>query len=357
MYITLLDITAGVGEMFEDKKFDVEHALNLYADSFSLFPAQAIYDEEALKPFRSVIERCHIYLIGTVPKVDFVGARQSNRTLFVSMEVLSKIYEISWPLPDGIELKQDDGLWYLLDEQQRRSFVAQDAMFKQLARTYDGLRFDVQYIGQAYGLDGSRNALDRLRKHETLQKIALRGVPEGYRLELILLEVVPATRVVTVFNPKAQDKTQGAQRIKAGIDKLFGTDEKERVSLFEAAFIRYFRPPFNEKFKDSFPSTNMKVLKDCYAKDFSAVVAEIGFDELPFKLSSGHVEAKDHHIASFNLSTAEERAVFFSPAGKPAVDLTKLVDEMSNLTVGESADLSKLLRERWKIRSSAESEK
>jgi hypothetical protein len=132
-------------------------------------------------------------------------------------------------------------------------------------------------------------------KHETLQKIAVQGVPEGYRLELILLEVVPATRVITMFNPKAEDRNQGGKRIKAGLDKLFGTDEKERVSLLEAAFIRYFRPPFNEKFKDSFPSTNMKVLKDCYAKNFSAVIAEIGFDELPYKLCSGQVEAKDHH--------------------------------------------------------------
>lgn len=340
--------------MLEDKKFDVEHALNLYADSFSLFPAQAIYDEEALKPFMSVIQRCHIYLIGKVPKVDFVGARQSDRTLFVSMEMLGKTYEVNWPLPDGMDLKEEDGAWHLLDEQGARIFVPEDAIFQKLASTYDCLQFDVQYIGQAYGADGSRNALDRLRKHETLQKIAVQGVPEGYRLVLILLEVVPATRVVTMFNPKAEDKTQGGERIKAGLDKLFGTDEKERVSLFEAAFIRYFKPAFNEKFKDSFPSTNMKVLKDCYDKDFSAVIAEIGFDELPYKLFSGQVEAKDHHIASFNLSTKEERAVFFSensPARKSAAHLLKLADMMSNLTVGESSDLSKLLTDKWKITS------
>lgn len=43
--------------MLEDKKFHVEHALNLYADSFSVFPALTIYDEEALKPLMPVIER------------------------------------------------------------------------------------------------------------------------------------------------------------------------------------------------------------------------------------------------------------------------------------------------------------
>jgi hypothetical protein len=340
-------------EMLGDKKFDVEHALNLYADSFSLFPARAIYDEKALKPFMSVIERCHIYLIGKVPKVDFVGARQSDRTLFVSMEMLGKNYEVDWPIPDGLNIGEEDGAWYLLDEQGTRSFVTEDAIFQKFAQTYDCLLFDVQYIGQAYGTDGSRNALDRLRKHETLQKISVQGVPEGYRLELILLEVVPATRVITMFNPRTEDKSQGGMRIKARLDKLFGTDEKERVSLFEASFIRYFRPAFNEKFKDSFPSTNMKVLKDCYDKDFSAVIAEIGFDELPYKLCSGQVEAKDHHIANFNLSSKEERAVFFSeaPVPKSAAHLLKLVDMMSNLTVGESADLSKLLKDKWKIPS------
>lgn len=334
--------------MFEDKKFGVEHALNLHAHSYSLFPALTIYDEEALKPLMPVIEKCHIYFIGKVPRVDFVGARQSDRTLFVSMKVLGKVYEINWPLPEGMNLMEEDELWYLLDEQGRRSFPTTEAKYQKLAQTYDCLQFDVQYIGQAYGADGSRNALDRLKKHETLQKIALQGVPEGYRLELLLLQVVPATRVITVFNPKAEDKTQGGERIKAGLDKLFGTDEKERVSLFEAACIRYFMPPFNERFKDSFPSTNMKVLKDCYDKDFSAIIAEIGFDgRLPFKLCSCQVDPKDHHIASFNLSKEEDRAVFFSPSRKPPDHLLKLVDEMSNLTVKESADLSKLLKHKW----------
>jgi hypothetical protein len=338
--------------MLEDKKFNVEHALSLYADSYSLFPARTIYDKEALKPLMPVIERCHIYLIGKVPKMTLADARLSEQTLFISMKVLGKTYEVGWPLPEGMKLKEENGAWCLFDDRGPRGWVSDDDIFQKMSRTHDCLHFDIQYIGQAYGEDGSRSALDRLLKHETLQKIAVNGVPEGYRLELLLLEVVPGTRVITVFNPKAEDKTQGAGRIKAGLDKLFGTDEKERVSLFEAALIRYFRPPFNSKFKDSFPSTNMKVLKDCYDKDFSAVIAEVGFDgKLAYKLFSGEVAAKDHHMASFNLSTEGDRAVFFSPADKSEGRLSKLVDAMSNLTVAESADLSRLLRDKWNVSS------
>lgn len=66
--------------------------------------------------------------------------------------------------------------------------------------------FEVLYIGQAYGRNGERNALDRLRRHETLQRIALEGIPNGYIITVLMLEVILANRIITVFNPWADDK-------------------------------------------------------------------------------------------------------------------------------------------------------
>jgi hypothetical protein len=54
---------------------------------------------------------------------------------------------------------------------------------------------------------------------------------------VLLLEIEPANRVLTRFNPFAQDKSQGEQRILDGMNKLFGTDEKERITLYEASLI------------------------------------------------------------------------------------------------------------------------
>jgi hypothetical protein len=298
--------------MFEDKEFDVEHALGLRADSFFQLPAAAIYDDEAIKPFKEVAEKCHIYLIGLVPKTDIVDVSQEGQTFKIDVQVLGKTYNLKWDIPEGFTFKKDGEYSYLEDSAGNRYAANDEDIFRKARSEGAPLDFDVQYIGQAYGADGSRNALDRLKKHETLQKIALQGIPDGYRLQLLLLEVLPATTVFTLFNPKAENKDQGDQRIAAGLDKLFGTDEKERVSLFEAAFIRYFRPPFNEKLKDSFPSTNMSVLKDCYSKDFSAVIAEIGFDNLPYELFSKTIGPRDHHIANHDLHTEEKRKVFFS---------------------------------------------
>jgi hypothetical protein len=65
--------------------------------------------------------------------------------------------------------------------------------------------FKVKYVGQAYGKDGSRSAVDRLLKHEMLQPIALDGAPEGYRITLLLLSIQPGNQLITVFNPFAKD--------------------------------------------------------------------------------------------------------------------------------------------------------
>jgi hypothetical protein len=53
---------------FADKKFGVEHALNMYASSFVTMPAMGIYEDDVVKHFAELLSTCHIYLIGQVPK-------------------------------------------------------------------------------------------------------------------------------------------------------------------------------------------------------------------------------------------------------------------------------------------------
>jgi hypothetical protein len=298
-------------DVFGKAAFDIEHALGMYALSFCTIPAEGIYDKDALASLGSVPDTCHIYLIGYTPRIDFVGAEQKDRNLLLSFEVLSEMHVIDYPLPGGLSLKTDGELWYLSDSSGRRSWPNAIEMQTRLAATAGAIKFEVKYVGQAYGQDGSRNAIDRLLKHETLQKIALKGVPEGYRLTLLLLAIEPSNQLITSINPFAKNTEESGTRIQQGLDKLFNTTEEERISLYEAALIRYFYPDFNKEFKDSFPSTNLKILRDCYEKDFSALVAEICIDDLPFRLWSSAVEPKLYHIAKHDLHKGEERRMFF----------------------------------------------
>ena len=294
------------------KRFDVEHALGLYALSFYSLPAELLYNQDIGQKLGEGTKDCHIYLIGIVPKVDLKRARQEGDTLVLDFEVLGNTYSVHGPIPDGLFLVHEDDLWYLSDGAGGRFGPSDEQISTAFQMQHGLLEFQVVYVGQAYGKDGSRNALDRLKKHETLQKIALKGAPDGCRLQLLLIEVHPSNQMFTVFNPFAVDHSQGTQRIKQGLDKYFDTSEHERITLYEASLIRYFQPEYNIEFKNSFPSTNMKVLKDCYDKDFSSIIAEFCFDHPPFRLSSPSVPAKPYHIIQTDLHDEADRKVFFA---------------------------------------------
>ncbi|XMB49873.1 hypothetical protein QQ999_00550 [Pseudomonas fluorescens] len=296
--------------VFDQALNDVEHAIGMYAYSYCTMPAEAIYEKNLLQPMMDVIETCHIYCIGYTPIVDFISASQTGDQLTINLSVLNKKYPITYLIP-GLTLKIEDGLNFLENSIEERFWPDIEKMQTRLNNEFKAVTFNVKYIGQAYGQDGSRNAIDRLLKHETLQKIALKGVPLGYRLTLLLLCTQPSTQLVTQLNPFAKNGDSGNVRIQQGIDKASTTTEAEKISLYEAALIRYFYPEFNKEFKDSFPSTNLKILQDCYDKDFSAVVAEIHIDELPFILFSNKIKPKSYHIAKYNLHKNEDRKMFF----------------------------------------------
>lgn len=293
-------------------KFGVEHAMDLYASSFVHLPAEYIYEKEKLAQFQKVIESCHIYFIGYQPRIDFTGAKQVDNAMVLDFLVANEPRQLSiGPMPEGMTFVEEDELHYFLKPSGERFWFGDNEIVKMLNSQPLGIQFEVKYIGQAYGKNGSRNALDRLVKHETLQKISLKGIPDGYKLSLLLLEVEPSNRLITALTPNSQITGDEDGRIKAGLDKLHGTTEAEQVSLFEAAMIKYFSPKYNKEFKNSFPSTNLKVLQECYEKDILAVFAQICIDELPFKLFSESVKPKQYHISKHDLHNDSERKVFF----------------------------------------------
>jgi hypothetical protein len=257
-----------------------------------------------------VISKCHIYIIGYTPIINLIGATQVGQTLSLRFSLMEEEHVINYDIP-GLTLRDEDGFLYLENASGERFWASSEEFQSRLRNQTKAVTFKVKYIGQAYGQDGSRNAVDRLLKHETLQKIALKGAPQGHKLTLLMLAIEPSNQLITMMNPFAKNGDSGNVRIKQGLDKAQSTTEAEKISLYEAALIRYFYPEYNKEFKDSFPSTNLKILQDCYAKDFSAVVAEICIDELPFTLFSEVVEPKLYHVAKHHLHKEEDRKMFF----------------------------------------------
>lgn len=301
--------------LFSPSKFDVEHALNIYADSYVTFDARLLYEEEFLEHIREGSRAFHIYLIGFTPRVELEIPKFEDGHLCMTASYLGKKVDMRFDVPSDFKFIQSADCCHFVDGKGEKRWIDSQEIMRNLSVAVGGCPFFVKYIGQSYGKDGSRNALDRLLEHETLQKISIKGVPDGFMLQVILLELHSDNRIITVFLPGAKTRDDDGVRRRMGLDKLYGTTEAERVSLYEASLIRYFAPEYNKEFKNSFPSTNLKVLQDCYRKDFLAVIAEICIDPFPFYLHSERVEKKYYHTITHDLQGDSERRAFFAMDG------------------------------------------
>lgn len=311
----MVDNSEKLQNLMGQKLYDVEHALNMYALYHYMIPAHMLYDDAAIASIgMEHLRRCHIYMIGNMPITGIDRVYEDNGSMVFDMYVSDTVYDVRFPIPPHLKFCQVDDLSFLVDEEGKRYGPSDNDLIVALHHRCGGLNFDVLYIGQAYGEKGSRHALERLRKHETLQRISLTQKSDNHRLHVLLIEVEPNNRMITHFNPFAENRENGLERIRQGTDKLFNTNEHERITIYEASMIRYFQPPFNKEFKNSFPSTNMKVLQDCYNKDFSGVVSEFCFDESWYFLRSDTIPAQNYHIAKYNLHKEEDRHFFFNEA-------------------------------------------
>jgi hypothetical protein len=269
--------------------------------------------------YEDQVNNCHIYMIGETSKVNIINAEEikGNVRVHINLACRNENNYIDIPMPEGAffvdENKEQNTGWYIQLSTGEKIWPNQELIMDMISDQVEQLDFKVKYIGQAYGKDGNRNALERLREHRTLQKIAIEGVPTGKKLSLLLIDLAD-NQILTTMNPWSKDKKpeNDKVRIKNGLDKLFNTTDAEKISLYEAAMIRYFQPTYNKQLKHSFPSTNLKILQDCYEKDFQAVAAELGFGNSFFRLWSEEVEAKSHHMVNFDLSDKEDRQSFFS---------------------------------------------
>jgi hypothetical protein len=180
---------------------------------------------------------------------------------------------------------------------------------------HDDLDLEVLYIGQAYGADGDRSATERLLSHSTLQGIyseAVRRSPdqEVYLALLSLDEPYGLIAFSPVPSGPDDNVAEDFHRLTSPIS------EQQRLNFTEAALIKYFAPPYNKDYKESFPSAAHTTYSECYDLDLNAVAFEFETSEVfRTRLYSKAVHRSWVHVASFELhSPADRRSMFdFAP--------------------------------------------
>lgn len=293
------------------QRFGVEHNLLLFAELFYLLPADRIYDEQVVESVRHSSDKFHVYMIGIVPKIDVKGMSVHSGFLAVNVSVLGVDRVVLFTCPMGARVEYIQDKYYLMHNERALQLPTDNEILAALSFKHKVCDFNVLYVGQSFGKNGSRDAIDRLQKHEKLQEIALRHTDPHYKLYLLLLKLQEPYSYVTMFRPNSQHPELDGERIKQGLNKVESTTDEERITLFEASLIRYFQPKYNLEFKNSFPSTNLKVLADCYEKDFLAVTAEISHQEIPFTIRSEKIAPQFPVFAFHDLHNDAERKLFF----------------------------------------------
>lgn len=186
--------------------------------------------------------------------------------------------------------------------------------------------FDVQYVGMSYA-DGTRSAKDRLQSHSTLQQVLADlsyDSPESETL-LVLAQYEPPQLIISfdgrdesLLLEDDRDVMHDLQRHQQEITKDL------QITLIEAGLIKYFQPPYNDKYKNRFPSPTHKILDEVYSIDFGALTVEINTESINARLVSSARNPGFHHIASFDLHDLSIRRSFFNimnfPDGSNAPD-------------------------------------
>jgi hypothetical protein len=309
------------------RKYMSEHAVNLYsARWFIVTPSDLMSGGTMDEDSKDIAQNCHIYMICRRPACAYDsesfkhdGKRLSGKLVYKVKGKTSEVpFDFEFPLLDGaVGVRLADyphrDFDTLLPSGESVRHLPASGLATSLAHDIALRQLEVLYVGQAYA-EGRRSAIDRLKSHTTLQKILADVVQKMPDDEILLLafEYMPY-RIITMMDGIDKNAIRDESDHKRFISIIDNPLTKhQQICLVEAGLIRYFVPPYNEIYKDSFPAADQKILNACYDLDFSALIVEIDTEELEMELFSKAIASSHHHIAKFNLIDPATRRSFFT---------------------------------------------
>ena len=176
----------------------------------------------------------------------------------------------------------------------------------------DARLHEVVYVGQAYGQDGERTAWDRLKRHETVQRI-LAETPPDQQVWLSLAAITDVNLAseilpnVPTLKSASEDSEHSVAIMRAIRDGQFV--DKTAVALAEAGLIRYFQPKYNDRLKYNFPDRKQVPLDAARALDLHGLVVELNGEGVGGVYGSPRVSQKLLHFAGFEVHLDDSRAI------------------------------------------------
>lgn len=175
------------------------------------------------------------------------------------------------------------------------------------------LDLEVLYVGQSYGVEGSRAAPERLKNHSTLQGIYAEAIQRSPDQEiwLVLWNFEPLFLASFDGTASTYDTTLEEDDVHRNQVINNMVSEQQQINFTEASLIRYFQPEYNLIFKNSFPNPAHESYSECYKIDLNLINVELQTDAIRCRLWSKNIASRWTHFATFKLHSSEERKSMF----------------------------------------------
>lgn len=146
------------------------------------------------------------------------------------------------------------------------------------------LDFEVLYIGQAYGEDGTRTPIERLDSHSTLQQIYSEAIQRNPDSEIWILLGSFTQKNISVINGlisiPIENENKDLKRLMNFNNLSKPITEKQKINFTEAALIKMFLPKYNKEYKNTFPNPAHTSYNECYNLDINAIFVELDTSEM-----------------------------------------------------------------------------
>lgn len=317
---------------FKNKKYKngVEGLLSMYLETYQFVLGSDLEDYAKSNQVFSKEIPCNIYFVLKRPKVTFNpnSIYQIDNVFHIDFLVHNKTKIAKIGL--GIELNDLKSDVKIFTEYPYNLFVIKDSKKTHLVARPSSLidseivnnniktsilDYEILYIGQAYGKDGKRTAIDRLKKHETVQKIYTDTLTENPDSDIWFLLthfsqvnfLISLGEDVVYKNNKKRDDFL----VNHFIDNNgFKFTDKQRINFTEAGLIKLFEPKYNIEFKNNFPDKNHTSYSECYNLEIRGLNIELDTSEMKRRIYTKKTGRRVRYSKMYEFETTDDRISF-----------------------------------------------
>lgn len=309
-----------------ERKFITEFGLNAVISRHLLLQQDSLENIDDILNANNL--RPHIYFIGKRPRISikpngFKITKDLIEIIF-RQQIQDQYNEI--PIRGGNQYKKTDltlncsypyTVFEFLDGNGDVIYNGKSSLLLQESLQGNKPQFtdlEILYIGQSFGLNGNRDASDRLKAHSTLQSIYAEAINNSPDSEIwLILSTFEEPFLMISIDGRSGNYGTTFEEDDDHINEVIQhrMSEQQKVNFIEAALIRYFQPEYNKTYKDTFPDPSHLTYSECYSIDLNSVTVELQTEELFMRLWSDYQLPRDLHFCSFPLHSRDEREYMF----------------------------------------------